>query len=59
MARQTTLRNNALHKALTTYLIDVLQRISMHPANRTIELTPRRWKSLFADNPLSLRPWSA
>ena len=36
-----------------TYLIDVLhQRISMYPANRAIELTPRRWKSLFADNPL-------
>ena len=35
-----------------TYLVDVLQRISVHPANRAIELTPRRWKSLFADDPL-------
>ena len=34
------------------YLVDVLQRISMHPANRAIELTPRMWKSLFADDPL-------
>ena len=42
-----------------TYLIDVLQRISMHPANRAIELTPRMWKSLFADDPPSLRPSSA
>ena len=35
-----------------TYLVDVLQRITMHPANRAIELTPRMWKSLFADDPL-------
>ena len=34
-----------------TYLVDVLQRISVHPANRAIELTPRMWKSLFADAP--------
>ena len=35
-----------------TYLGDVLQRISMHPAKQAIELTPRMWKSLFADAPL-------
>jgi transposase len=35
-----------------TYLIDVLQRVSQHPASRVAELTPRLWKSLFADNPL-------
>ena len=35
-----------------TYLVDVLQRISAHPAKRAIELTPRRWKSLFADAPM-------
>ena len=35
-----------------TYLVDVLQRISAHPAKRVIELTPRMWKSLFADAPL-------
>ena len=41
-----------------TYLVDVLQRIGMHPAKRAIELTPRMWKSLFADAPLrsDLRP---
>lgn len=35
-----------------TYLIDVLQRVSRHPASRVAELTPRLWKILFADNPL-------
>jgi transposase len=36
----------------TVYLTDVLQRVSEHPARDVIELTPRRWKVLFADNPL-------
>ena len=35
-----------------TYLVDVLQRISAHLAKRAIELTPRMWKSLFADSPM-------
>ena len=35
-----------------TYLIDVLQRISLHPASKVDELTPRVWKTLFAENPL-------
>ena len=35
-----------------TYLVDVLQRISQHPASRVAELTPRQWKQHFADNPL-------
>jgi transposase len=35
-----------------TYLIDVLQRVSEHPASRVEELTPRVWKMMFADNPL-------
>ena len=35
-----------------TYLVDVLQRISEHPAKRVLELTPRVWKSLFAHDPL-------
>ena len=35
-----------------TYLVDVLQRISEHPASRVEELTPRVWKTLFADNPM-------
>jgi transposase len=34
------------------YLVDVLQRISQHPASRVDELTPRRWKELYAANPL-------
>jgi len=35
-----------------TYLVDVLQRVGQHPASRVADLTPRRWKVLFADNPL-------
>jgi transposase len=34
------------------YLVDVLQRISQHPASRVEELTPRRWKQLYEANPL-------
>ena len=36
----------------TTYLVDVLQRIAIHPADRVEELTPRVWREQFADNPL-------
>jgi transposase len=35
-----------------TYLVDVLQRISEHPASRVIELKPRLGKEYFAANPL-------
>ena len=35
-----------------TYLVDVLQRVALHPARSVIELTPRVWKERFADNPL-------
>ena len=35
-----------------TYLVDVLQRVDQHPAQRVEELTPRVWKTKFADNPL-------
>lgn len=35
-----------------TYLVDVLQRVSDHPQSRVHELTPRIWKTMFADNPL-------
>lgn len=35
------------------WLIDVLLRIDSHPAARLDELTPRRWKTLFADDPLT------
>lgn len=34
------------------YLVDVLQRIGIHPASQVEELTPRLWKEKFADNPL-------
>ena len=35
-----------------TYLVDVLQRISEHPVSRVLELTPREWKTKFAENPM-------
>jgi transposase len=35
-----------------TYLVDVLQRVGEHPASKVFELTPRRWKTLFAQRPL-------
>lgn len=35
-----------------TYLVDVLQRVSAHPASRVAELTPRLWKQHFGDNPM-------
>ena len=35
-----------------TYLVDVLQRIAIHPDSDVEQLTPRVWKSMFADEPL-------
>ena len=35
-----------------TYLVDVLQRVAIHPASQVEELTPRLWKDLFAQKPL-------
>lgn len=35
-----------------TYLVDVLQRVAVHPASRVAELTPRLWKQHFAAAPL-------
>ena len=35
-----------------TYLVDVLQRISVHPASRVAELTPREWKTRFSQTPM-------
>src|SRR5690606_19447897 len=35
-----------------TYLTDVLLRVAEHPASQVNELTPRQWKTLFAENPL-------
>ena len=34
------------------YLVDVLQRIALHPARDVEQLTPRCWKTLYASNPL-------
>ena len=35
-----------------TYLVDVLQRIQIHPNKDILQLTPRLWKQHFADDPL-------
>jgi len=35
------------------YLTDVLQRLSIHPARKVEELTPRVWKETFADSPMT------
>ena len=35
-----------------THLVDVLQRVGLHPAKDVEELTPSVWKERFADNPL-------
>ncbi|EED31187.1 ISPpu14, transposase Orf3 [gamma proteobacterium NOR5-3] len=34
------------------YLVDVLQRVSRHPAKDVAVLTPRFWRQRFADHPL-------
>ena len=34
------------------YLVDVLQRVAIHPAKDIEQLTPRLWKENFADKPL-------
>ena len=39
-----------------TYLVDVLQRFSVHPASRAVELTPREWKARFAHDPMKSIP---
>ena len=49
---QSLLVTCRLHEVdVYTYLVDVPQRVSVHPANRAIELTPRMWTSLFAHDP--------
>jgi len=35
-----------------TFLVDVLQRISEHPASQVLDLTPRVWKSKFSHAPM-------
>jgi hypothetical protein len=34
----------------TIYLTDVLQRVSLHPASKVDELTPRNWKKKYGNN---------
>lgn len=34
------------------YLVDVLQRVAIHPMSRVHELTPRQWQKRFASDPL-------
>lgn len=34
------------------YLVDVLQRVAIHPASRVHQLTPRQWQQHFASDPL-------
>ena len=36
-----------------TWLVDVLQRVSTHPARDVAQLTPRLWNDHFADNPMT------
>jgi transposase len=36
-----------------TYLVDVLQRVGEHPASHVQDLTPKNWKTQFADKPLT------
>jgi hypothetical protein len=35
-----------------TYLVDVLQRITGHPASRVADLAPRAWKAKFSHEPV-------
>ncbi|NAZ54543.1 hypothetical protein GL177_14440 [Vibrio toranzoniae] len=32
-----------------TYLVDVLQRVAIHPTTDVVDLTPLQWKKKFAD----------
>jgi hypothetical protein len=34
------------------YFVDALQRVKTHPPLQMDELTPRRWKELFAKSPV-------
>jgi hypothetical protein len=50
---QSLLTTCALHDVDPyTYLVDVLQRIDIHPQAEIEKLTPRLWKQHFADAPL-------
>jgi len=58
LTAQKRKRYNAAELAVThnidpyDYFVDVLQRVKDHPPLQMDELTPRRWKELFASNPL-------
>ena len=41
-----------LKQTADTFLVDVLQRISEHPASQVGDLTPRVWKEKFSHNPM-------
>ena len=50
---QTLLASCRMHEVNPSiYLIDVLQRIQTHPDKDILQLTPRVWKTLFAENPM-------
>lgn len=50
---QSLIATCKLHEVdIYTYLVDVLQRVSQHPARDVIDLTPRVWKTKFAHNPM-------
>jgi transposase len=36
-----------------TYLVDVLQRVAVHPASKVEEQTLRVWKTKFIDSPMT------
>ena len=50
---QSLIATCKLHEVdVYTYLVDVLQRVSQHPARDVIDLTPRVWKAKFAHAPM-------
>lgn len=46
-------RDTASDQALDAWLVEVLQRVSVHPARDVVQLTPRLWKDRFTDNPMT------
>ena len=41
------------------YLVDVLQRVAIHPASDVLQLTPRQWQKRFANQPIRSPLYSA
>lgn len=53
VSREPQLRERLVRRrTVAAYLVDVLSRISEHPASRVIALTPRVWKTRFSSNPM-------